>query len=312
MNNNHGIHATGTADISVSNCLLENNAYGVRATGGTLAFLNDRVINNTSFGIYLDGAAPTFGSSLAEWNDIHDNGTGQPGRDLRNGPTDIEARFVHWGSMDHGEILTRIWDRRDDLELGYVQILAFVNAAHDGEITGVDDPLQGQNLPVAFNLGQNAPNPFNPSTVIRFDLPGSVPVNLKVYDVSGSLVATLVDDQLPAGKSPGGLAWARPSGAVGALGHVYLSHRRRAECRNPADDARQITRDPDFRPGLVPFLHLTLFYRYRVFRVPQLPSSLATSPVHSARTLSMHATQALFAGSTSRQIWITCSPQGTT
>jgi len=199
VDNNHGIHTTGTADISVSNCLLENNTYGVWATGGTMSFLNDRIINNTSFGIYLNGAAPTFGASLGEWNDIYGNGTGQPGRDLRNGPTDIQLLYVHWGSMDHGQILNQIWDVRDDVNLGYVQILPFINAAHDGEISGVDDPLHEQNVPVAFGLAQNFPNPFNPSTVISFDLAGQSLVNLKVFDISGALVATLVDDQLPPG-----------------------------------------------------------------------------------------------------------------
>jgi hypothetical protein len=200
VNNSRGIHSTGTSAISVSDCLLENNTFGVWADGGTMAFLRDRIINNTSYGIFLGGATPIFGSSLAEWNDIFGNGTGQPGRDLRNGPADIEVRFVHWGSMDHAEILTRIQDQRDDPDLGYVQLLPFVNAAHDGEITGVDDPQLNPDLPVAFGLAQNAPNPFNPSTTIRFDLAGPSPVKLKVYDVSGALVTTLVDEQLPAGR----------------------------------------------------------------------------------------------------------------
>ena len=199
INNNYGIYSTGTADLSVSDCLLENNAYGVWATGGTMAFQRDRIINNTSYGIYLNGAAPTFGTSLSEWNDIYGNGTGQPGRDLRNGPADIQVLYVHWGSMDHFQILNQVWDVHDDVNLGYAQILPYINGSHDGEISGVDDPLHEQNVPVAFGLAQNAPNPFNPSTVIRFDLAGPSPVNLKVFDISGALVATLVDDQLPPG-----------------------------------------------------------------------------------------------------------------
>ena len=63
----------------------------------------------------------------------------------------------------------------------------------------MDDPGPERNIPLAFGVFQNAPNPFNPSTVIRFDLAGAAPVTLKVFDVSGALVATLVDDQLPAG-----------------------------------------------------------------------------------------------------------------
>ncbi len=54
--------------------------------------------------------------------------------------------------------------------------------------------------PVTFQLLQNYPNPFNPSTVLEFVLPRSEHISLKIFNVLGQLVATLVDDQLSAGR----------------------------------------------------------------------------------------------------------------
>ncbi|MCB0725738.1 MAG: T9SS type A sorting domain-containing protein [Ignavibacteriae bacterium] len=54
-------------------------------------------------------------------------------------------------------------------------------------------------IPESYRLGQNYPNPFNPSTKIDFALPHNGFVTLKVYDVLGKEVATLVNGQLNAG-----------------------------------------------------------------------------------------------------------------
>ncbi|HOF60271.1 MAG TPA: right-handed parallel beta-helix repeat-containing protein [Candidatus Latescibacteria bacterium] len=53
--------------------------------------------------------------------------------------------------------------------------------------------------PVEFALEQNTPNPFNPTTTIRFGLPVEGRVQLVVYDVTGRVIRTLVDNQMEAG-----------------------------------------------------------------------------------------------------------------
>jgi hypothetical protein len=58
----------------------------------------------------------------------------------------------------------------------------------------------GSSMPAAFALNQNYPNPFNPSTMIQFELPEAQFVTLKVYNLLGQEVTTLINNQLGAGR----------------------------------------------------------------------------------------------------------------
>ncbi len=54
-------------------------------------------------------------------------------------------------------------------------------------------------LPNEYNVSQNYPNPFNPVTKISYALPSAATVDLKVYNVLGQLITTLVNEEKPAG-----------------------------------------------------------------------------------------------------------------
>ena len=56
-------------------------------------------------------------------------------------------------------------------------------------------------------LHQNAPNPFNPQTMIRYTIGSSGPVRLKVYDVTGRLVRTLVNGVRASHATPYAVSW---------------------------------------------------------------------------------------------------------
>ena len=59
--------------------------------------------------------------------------------------------------------------------------------------------LAGRALPARFALGPNYPNPFNPSTIIPYQLPTATHVRLEVFNLLGQRIATLVDGTRPAG-----------------------------------------------------------------------------------------------------------------
>ena len=55
-------------------------------------------------------------------------------------------------------------------------------------------------IPTEFSLAQNYPNPFNPSTTINYSLPNTQYTVLKIYDITGKEVMTLINETKPAGR----------------------------------------------------------------------------------------------------------------
>jgi hypothetical protein len=92
-------------------------------------------------------------------------------------------------------------------------------------VTSVSPYVRTQQ-PSAFQLCSNFPNPFNPSTMIVFSVPRSEYVTLKVYEITGREVETLIDGEVPAGEHR--LQWS----AEGLASGVYL-------CRMTSKDFSQ-------------------------------------------------------------------------
>ena len=74
--------------------------------------------------------------------------------------------------------------------------IGFWYAYQQTTITDIEDE---ETIPTVFKLEQNYPNPFNPSTKIKFAVPEKSNVLIKVYDILGSEVATLVNEEMDAG-----------------------------------------------------------------------------------------------------------------
>lgn len=97
---------------------------------------------------------------------------------------------VHKG--DHFSSITGV--------LGYTHAYYKLCPRKDNDIVGFTDIKSDKNvIPTAYKLNQNFPNPFNPSTIISYDLPKSGIVSIKIFNVLGQLVRTLVNQSQVAG-----------------------------------------------------------------------------------------------------------------
>lgn len=84
--------------------------------------------------------------------------------------------------------------------IGVAQNLSNVNSVGfwylQSHMLATDVEQTTSNLPKEYRLQQNYPNPFNSTTTIQFALPKRLAVTLKLYDIQGREVATLVDEEL--------------------------------------------------------------------------------------------------------------------
>lgn len=96
----------------------------------------------------------------------------------------------HWCSYSTNEVAIN-WN---------APLVYLTGAIEHYKTTGLGSGFeQGEGLPNQIKLGQNFPNPFNPSTVIDFELPSSGRVSLSVYDMLGRQVISLINGPHPAG-----------------------------------------------------------------------------------------------------------------
>lgn len=90
------------------------------------------------------------------------------------------------------------YDGKKNIELVNSEVNT-IEGTKDG-LTGNSKTESISGIPTEFALAQNYPNPFNPSTAIKYEIPSSNFITLKIYDLTGKEVATLVNENLNAGR----------------------------------------------------------------------------------------------------------------
>ncbi len=96
--------------------------------------------------------------------------------------------------------LIKVESENDNRIYNYSLKSAIINGQIYGDTTLTTVENSKNSLPEKYNLSQNYPNPFNPTSIIQYEIPKSSFVILKVYDVLGREVATLVNELEAAGR----------------------------------------------------------------------------------------------------------------
>ena len=91
------------------------------------------------------------------------------------------------------------WRVRSKTDNGATSAYSSVGNFIVSSTTNVGQTLNRKTVPASFELEQNYPNPFNPSTTIDYSIPKSGLVTIKIYDVLGKEVKTLVNNIKSAG-----------------------------------------------------------------------------------------------------------------
>jgi len=165
--------ATGMSDVMAYELVLGFDPEKVKLLSGQAVVEGNVFANNSRGALFFSNSEPG----------RVEVASGRIGRD--------------WSASGDAELVTVRFVALSD-NPGEIEVLGgqLVNSAYLGTVMRVE---KAQALPLAAALHQNFPNPFNPSTEIRFDIPTARNVELRVYNQLGQTVRTLVDNRMKAG-----------------------------------------------------------------------------------------------------------------
>jgi len=178
--------------------------------------INDNIVYITFYGF---GSGHVFKSTNSGdiWADISDNLPDIPAPAVVVDPNNINHIYV---GTDVGVFVSTTgggnWQDFNDGLPGAVQVMDFNittvnnvirvmthgNGAYERKLLSQISSSIANELPISsgFMLEQNYPNPFNPITRIQFAISSRQFVSLKIYDILGNIIATLVKEEKPVGE----------------------------------------------------------------------------------------------------------------
>jgi 5'-nucleotidase / UDP-sugar diphosphatase len=164
----------------------------------------DRGLNYEPFGkitIRYPQADLTFKSNACNWLLLENQTATLRGTGKINNQGNFGFLLIAEDSPDKLRIV--IWDKNDGDNIVYdnlaTQNIHGAIIMHNRCVFAKEGDEEILTAPVEFALEQNYPNPFNPSTTIKYSIPDNSFVTLKVYDIIGNELVTLVNEE----RSPG-------------------------------------------------------------------------------------------------------------